>query len=128
MALPSDWIEKESSKAGGKKYFFNTKTGESRWDPPSEGAEVVIWHILVKHSASRNPSSWRSPEISCSLEEAKAKARSIRRELEGFSLSKFKEIATRESDCSSAKRGGSLGSVKRGQMQRKSPLLTFSLF
>jgi WW domain len=56
-------------------YFFNTETQQSVWDPPEEltpekieklpGAgllkakEVRASHILVKHSGSRRPSSWK---------------------------------------------------------------------
>ena len=35
----------------------------------------------------------------------------------------FAEIATKESDCNSARRGGDLGPFGRGQMQSKSPLV-----
>ena len=56
-------------------YFHNTQTQESVWDAPKElteeqikalpGAELLrpekvhASHILVKHSGSRRPSSWK---------------------------------------------------------------------
>ena len=62
-------------------YFFNTETQQSVWNPPEEltpekieklpGAELLkvkevrASHILVKHSGSRRPSSWKevSPTV-----------------------------------------------------------------
>lgn len=62
-------------------YFFNTETQQSVWDPPEgltkeqidnlPGAELLkvkevrASHILVKHSGSRRPSSWK--EVSSML-------------------------------------------------------------
>jgi hypothetical protein len=56
-------------------YFFNTETQQSVWNPPEEltpekieklpGAELLkvkevrASHVLVKHSGSRRPSSWK---------------------------------------------------------------------
>lgn len=64
-------------------YFFNNETKESSWEPPSElsaeqikklqGAELLesapaasaptdkvrASHLLVKHSGSRRPASWK---------------------------------------------------------------------
>jgi NIMA-interacting peptidyl-prolyl cis-trans isomerase 1 len=56
-------------------YFYNTETQQSTWEKPEElteeeikalpGAsllepkEVRASHILVKHSGSRRPSSWK---------------------------------------------------------------------
>ena len=37
----------------------------------------------------------------------------------------FAEIASKESDCNSARRGGDLGLFGRGQMQSKSPYLCY---
>lgn len=81
-------------------------------------------HILVKHAKSRRPSSWRAFRISITPEEALQRARELREEVlraarePGRTLeSAFSELATRESDCSSAKRGGDLGVFGRGKMQ-----------
>ena len=76
MIPQSSW-EVRLSNSRGVHYFYNTLTQESVWDPPSEltkeqidallGAsnlgskpkEVRASHILVKHSGSRRPSSWK---------------------------------------------------------------------
>ena len=54
MDLPQGWIEKISSKTG-KTYYFNTNTGQSQWEPPSNEAQesVRVRHILQKHAGSR---------------------------------------------------------------------------
>ena len=66
------------SNSTGIPYFFNEETKLSSWDPPAEltkeeisklpGAsylsgskpsKVRASHLLVKHSGSRRPSSWK---------------------------------------------------------------------
>ena len=73
----SDW-EVRLSSTRKVPYFFNTQTQESVWEAPAEltaeqlGAlpgnellrpdrpeKVRASHILVKHSGSRRPSSWK---------------------------------------------------------------------
>lgn len=68
------------SRSRGVPYFYNVKTNQSLWEPPSElspeeikslpGAEVLSGptevrasHLLVKHRGSRRPSSWK--EVCC---------------------------------------------------------------
>ncbi|OWZ22605.1 Peptidylprolyl cistrans isomerase NIMAinteracting 1 [Phytophthora megakarya] len=88
---------------------------------------VQALHILVKHSGSRRPSSWRQENITRSKAVAEAKAGGIRDKLlacveanpdrSSEALRElFEEIAKEESDCSSAKRGGDLGPFTRGKM------------
>ena len=69
--LPPGWEEKVS-KSTGKTYYFNRRTNESRWDRPSEGEsdKVRASHLLVKHSESRRPSSWKQDKITRSKDEA----------------------------------------------------------
>lgn len=88
---------------------------------------VRALHILIKHRGSRNPSSWRTPQITLSKEQARQELISksplyfveIEHDLRKSSdlYSDFQKIATERSDCSSAKKGGDLGSFSRGQMQ-----------
>jgi NIMA-interacting peptidyl-prolyl cis-trans isomerase 1 len=62
-----------------REYYLNVYTGRSQWDRPIHDAEedtklpkkVQCLHILVKHSKSRNPSSWRTENITRSKEEAR---------------------------------------------------------
>jgi peptidyl-prolyl cis-trans isomerase NIMA-interacting 1 len=61
--LPADW-ELRHSTSRNKPYFYNKRTGESRWEPPESSMtpssnEVRVKHILVKHVGSRRPSSWK---------------------------------------------------------------------
>ena len=74
----SDW-EVRLSNSRGVPYFYNTVTQQSVWETPEgltkeqidalPGAsllkpkEVRASHILVKHSGSRRPSSWKEASI-----------------------------------------------------------------
>jgi len=73
--------------------------------------KVRASHLLVKHSGSRRPSSWKEANITRSKEEAieilKGHVDKIKAEQD---LPKaFAELARTESDCSSARDGGDLG-------------------
>lgn len=82
--LPPHWVVK-MSRSRGVKYYFNTKTRESRWEKPlpehshhhddhhshaTEEKTVRAAHILAKHKDSRRPSSWRQDVITRTKEEA----------------------------------------------------------
>lgn len=79
--------------------------------------KVCVLHILKKSNQSRRPASWRNPNITQTKEVAIAQITAIKADLDaalaadGFEtmLDLFKEIASKESDCSSAERGGDLG-------------------
>lgn len=81
---------------------------------PQDG-KIRCAHLLVKHRDSRRPASWREPRITRSKDEATALIEEYRSVIkkyeanpndpEGKSLS---ELATTESDCSSARKGGDL--------------------
>jgi len=64
-------------------------------------------HLLVKHQGSRRPASWREARIVRTKEEAMERILEFERRIKegGESLGK---IATTESDCSSARKGGDL--------------------
>lgn len=66
----------------GRVYYFNHITNASQWERPSgnsssgskngqgEPTRVRCSHLLVKHSQSRRPSSWRQEKITRTKEEA----------------------------------------------------------
>lgn len=73
---------KNSILCTGQHYYLNIYTKQSQWDRPDKPAdpsgngngdgseEVQCSHLLVKHSGSRRPSSWREENITRSKEEA----------------------------------------------------------
>ncbi|KAJ7492266.1 hypothetical protein FB451DRAFT_1165396 [Mycena latifolia] len=130
----SQW-EVRMSQSRGRPYFFNTETKESNWERPSELSEdqanallsasqqsvrsgqVRASHLLVKHSGSRRPSSWKETNITRSKEEAIEILRGYQAQI-GTSADKFGELASQHSDCSSHAQGGDLGWFGPGQMQK----------
>lgn len=78
----------------------------------SSSEQVRASHILIKHEGSRRKSSWKDPEgrrISATTRDsAVAQLKTIRDDILA-GKSKFDDVASRVSDCSSAKRGGDLG-------------------
>ncbi|XP_066344583.1 peptidyl-prolyl cis-trans isomerase Pin1-like [Miscanthus floridulus] len=100
--------------------------------PPSSSAEekVRASHILIKHEDSRRKASWRDPEgvaISATTrDDAADLARALRDQIVSGDR-KFEDIAAENSDCSSAKRGGDLGSFGRGKMQKAFEKAAFAL-
>ena len=102
---------------------------------PNEPKSVRCSHILVKHRDSRRPSSWKEAVVTRSKDEAVSAIAHIRAKLDEVKSSRgeeamrdaFKEIASTESHCSSAKRGGDLGFFKRGQMQKPFEDASFAL-
>ncbi|KAJ7292965.1 rotamase-domain-containing protein [Mycena rebaudengoi] len=128
----SQW-EARISKSRNAPYFFNNETKESSWTAPSDLSEdqvtallsacqhnsgkVRASHLLVKHSGSRRPSSWKENKITRSKEEAIEILRGYQAQI-GTSGGKFAELATEHSDCSSHEQGGDLGWFGHGQMQK----------
>ncbi|KAJ7459039.1 rotamase-domain-containing protein [Mycena galericulata] len=139
----SQW-EVRISTSRGAPYFFNTETKESSWTPPSELSEdqvnallkasqeskrsgqVRASHLLVKHSGSRRPSSWKENKITRSKEEAIKILRGYQAQI-GDSAHKFSELASTHSDCSSHDQGGDLGWFGPGQMQKPFEVAAYGL-
>ncbi|XP_013147645.1 PREDICTED: putative peptidyl-prolyl cis-trans isomerase dodo isoform X2 [Papilio polytes] len=116
--LPEGW-EMRTSRSTGMTYFLNIYTKKSQWErpeAPADAGEIRCRHILVKHAESRRPSSWREESITRSKDEALEQLKAYRKQIVGNEAT-FVDLATKFSDCSSAKRGGDLGMFKRGQMQ-----------
>ncbi|OWF43507.1 putative peptidyl-prolyl cis-trans isomerase dodo [Mizuhopecten yessoensis] len=128
--LPAGW-ERKVSRSTGQEYFLNQYTKESRWELPTEPAQregdtVQCSHLLVKHSGSRRPSSWREENITRSKDEARVILQGFRNKITSKEAS-FAELAAKYSDCSSAKRAGDLGPFGRGQMQKPFEDATFAM-
>jgi len=141
-SLPPNWVQKHSSSRN-RTYFFNTVTGESVWERPTGGSEshkrkaaeeqqqrggdrVRASHLLVKHKDSRRPSSWKEEKITRTKEEAIGILQGFRERIVNKEVP-FEELASRESDCSSAKQGGDLGVFGPGQMQKPFEDASFAL-
>jgi len=131
------------SGSRGVPYFYNSVTKTSVWETPDgltreetaklPGAEyltrpatVRASHLLVKHSGSRNPSSWRETKITRSKAEAVEILQGYKTQIDG-SHEKFAQLAKEFSDCSSARKGGDLGAFGPGQMQKPFEDATFAL-
>lgn len=69
----------------------------------------------MKHKDVRNPRSWRQDPITKTKEEALAELQEYERRIRAGE--DFAFLAAQVSDCGSAKRGGDLGSFRRGMMQ-----------
>jgi NIMA-interacting peptidyl-prolyl cis-trans isomerase 1 len=72
-------------------------------------------HLLVKHRDSRRPASWREPKITRSKEEARVLIEGYQDQIKAFeagngdaNAKSLSDLATTESDCSSARKGGDL--------------------
>ncbi|PFH49667.1 hypothetical protein AMATHDRAFT_147167, partial [Amanita thiersii Skay4041] len=130
------------STTRGVPYFYNIETKQSTWTIPSgltdkdiselPGAKEYLHptaakddnpekirasHLLVKHSGSRRPSSWKEATITRSKEEAIDILRGYQQQING-SVEKFGELAEKHSDCSSHTARGDLGWFDKGKMQK----------
>ncbi|KAK9165236.1 hypothetical protein Scep_000427 [Stephania cephalantha] len=96
----------------------------------SSPKQVRASHILIKHKGSRRKVSWKDPEGRIITNTTKDSAVSHLKALRDDVISgnaNFEDIASRYSDCSSAKRGGDLGPFGRGQMQKPFEEAAFAL-
>jgi len=80
---------------------------------------ILASHILIMYEGSERSASNRSKQ------EAQTLATELKVQLE--SGADFEELASKHSDCSSAKRGGDLGLFERGQMVPEFDQAAFSL-
>ncbi|RQM07069.1 hypothetical protein DH86_00000216, partial [Scytalidium sp. 3C] len=149
--LPAGW-EVRHSNSKNLPYYYNESQKSSQWDPPAgtdveklkkyilenHGAvqtrsdasgtngKIRARHLLVKHKDSRRPSSWREPEITRTKEEAMSIILGYESRIRSGQIS-LGELATTESDDSSAKKTGDLGFFGRGEMQKEFEQAAFQL-
>jgi NIMA-interacting peptidyl-prolyl cis-trans isomerase 1 len=74
---------------------------------PQTSDKIRAAHLLVKHRDSRRPASWREAKITRTFQEAEAQIQDYKRQIDEGKAT-LSELATTESDCSSARKGGDL--------------------
>ncbi|KAJ1337405.1 peptidyl-prolyl cis-trans isomerase NIMA-interacting 1 [Microdochium nivale] len=150
--LPQGW-EVRHSNSKNLPYYFNAADKVSRWEPPSStdterlknymathhsgsagggqaaakpDGKIRAAHLLIKHRDSRRPASWRESEITRSKDEARQILEAHEAKIKSGSVN-LGELATSESDCSSARKRGDLGYFGKGDMQREFEEAAFAL-
>lgn len=100
-------------------------TARSTWSPllPSRSFQLTAYtsqvrasHLLIKHSGSRRPASWKDNNITRSKAEAIEILKGHQKTLAQSPdlASAFAALARTESDCSSARDGGDLSACHSG--------------
>jgi len=87
-------------------------------------------HLLIKHKDSRRPASWKDPNGDIIKERTKEQAIEKLTQLRQKIVAEeagFGALASTESDCSSASKGGDLGVFRAGEMQKAFEDVAFSL-
>lgn len=141
------------SKSRNLPYYYNASTRASIWEPPEgtdseklkaylaefqsqsnnqsiskdgEPEKIRASHLLIKHKDSRRPSSWKEEHITRTKEDAIKIILAHEARIRSGSTS-LAELARKESDCSSAHKGGDLGYFTRDQMQKPFADAAFAL-
>lgn len=135
--LPGGW-EVRRSNTKNLPYYFHAATKDSRWEPPAGtdseklkvymsqvhsskvqpsqsnggGDRIRCAHLLVKHKDSRRPASWREAKITRDYGQAEQEIKQYQQQIQAYQKGEggksLSDLATTESDCSSARKGGDL--------------------
>lgn len=92
------------------KAYMSQHHGTAAVRPDGRGAKegkIRAAHLLVKHKDSRRPSSWREADITRTKEEAIGILEGHEKRIRSKEIS-LGDLATSESDCSSARKRGDL--------------------
>ncbi|KAI8929633.1 rotamase Pin1 [Entophlyctis helioformis] len=133
--------EERWSRSRNRPYYYQPDSRQSQWERPTgdgvtvtpmdpsnipsggggddagaKPSQIRASHLLVKHSGSRRPSSWREEHITRSKDEAHRIIASYRDKIVSGETD-LGTLAETQSDCGSAKKQGDLGWFGRGQMQ-----------
>ena len=119
----------------GDYYCVNEKTGERRWQAPSESKpkrsddKITVVHVLIKHADSRRPASHRTPKISLAKSDARHEADALRKRVAASSdmEAALSDEASKRSDCPSSTNGGRLKPFQRGDLERAFEAAAFRL-
>lgn len=107
-SLSADHSDNNKDKRQGSTKNKKTKMSSSL------GNQVRASHILIKHQGSRRKASWKDPDgrviSNTTRDAAVTQLKSLHDDIVSGKF-KFDDVATRFSDCSSAKRGGDLGQL-----------------
>lgn len=90
----------------GQYHTANLRQDGTANHPELEG-KIRAAHLLVKHRESRRPSSWKTAEITRSKDEALDIIQGHEQKIRN-GVTSLGDLATTESDCSSARKRGDL--------------------
>lgn len=129
VSLSYDKTVIENKYVFSTKKEINEKKKSKKNETLNDQESIGCLHILIKHSESRRPSSWREEKIIRNKDEAIEIIKNYRKLIEEAEnkKSKFESLAREFSDCNSHNRNGDLGKFKRGKMQKPFEDCAFSL-
>ncbi|KAG0664263.1 hypothetical protein C6P46_001727 [Rhodotorula mucilaginosa] len=127
--VPPALTDADLTQLPGAQHLSYSSTADSDAGSSNNNNKIRASHLLIKHSGSRRPSSWREKEITRSKQDAIEILKQHQKLLkDAVDLrDTFAKLASTESDCSSARDGGDLGVFGRNQMQKPFEDAAFAL-